>query len=466
MDETIWKGRPQKKLRSDKIFMPKIQHTPTYAQCVIDLLQAASEPMSVDALLDAVAELRPVGTGGRVAVVKALNAHYQTVPVAKDCYGWLPNLLRDNVVRHPLTEREIRRGYLMLDELEHAVFFPEFFQQQRAIERNLTIHLLDGPTIHAAAYIERRVWSLRLGHEFSEWVDQRGGNGQDAIVIRVDDAAAGVYTLRLQPREARDAQAIQQRNIDLALCAESIVSDNEAEYLAAWQLVAQLIARGAYADPVPPDELHYALHHFSVLKFVEGIGYAMTDDIPNELERRLRTNESHSRPDSVVDSALRFLGWSSEQGKGDSVHDWLDAMQKSESSDAGSRNDSPREGDRRDNRDEHGDFNDVDSYALFDTYMGGDDEDEVCTAYLRYLERIVDSEMDVEPVSHHHFHLIAAELEYMLALEQEFDELLDDQVERKRFLAERLLLDPNQVSNEDLDIPDYPDLDEPPFWEN
>ncbi|MCB0129397.1 MAG: hypothetical protein KDD78_01050, partial [Caldilineaceae bacterium] len=151
---------------------------------------------------------------------------------------------------------------------------------------------------------------------------------------------------------------------------------------------------------------------------------------------------------------------------GDSVHDWLDAMQKSESSDAGSRNDTPREGDRRDNRDEHDDFNDVDSYALFDTYMGGDDEDEVCTAYLRYLERIVDSEMDVEPVSHHHFHLIAAELEYMLALEQEFDELLADQVERKRFLAERLLLDPNQVSNEDLDIPDYPDLDEPPFWEN
>ena len=89
-----------------------------------------------------------------------------------------------------------------------------------------------------------------------------------------------------------------------------------------------------------------------------------------------------------------------------------------------------------------------------------------CNAYLRYLDRVSMAEPGAETLSHRDFHLVAAELEYMLALEQEFDDLLPDQIDRKLMLAERLLLDPEAISNEDLDIPDNPDYDDPPFWEN
>ncbi len=51
-----------------------------------------------------------------------------------------------------------------------------------------------------------------------------------------------------------------------------------------------------------------------------------------------------------------------------------------------------------------------------------------------------------------------------MALEQEFGYLLTDQMARKDQLIERLFIDPETLL--DNDLPDYPDFDEPPFWEN
>jgi hypothetical protein len=51
-------------------------------------------------------------------------------------------------------------------------------------------------------------------------------------------------------------------------------------------------------------------------------------------------------------------------------------------------------------------------------------------------------------------------------LEQEFGYLLPEQVQRKDQLIERLFIDPETLLDNDADMPDYPDFDEPPFWEN
>ena len=67
-------------------------------------------------------------------------------------------------------------------------------------------------------------------------------------------------------------------------------------------------------------------------------------------------------------------------------------------------------------------------------------------------------------LSHSDFHLLEAELETLVALEQEFGYLLPDQSARKDQLIERLFIDPETLL--DNDLPDYPDFDEPPFWEN
>ena len=218
------------------------------------------------------------------------------------------------------------------------------------------------------------------------------------------------------------------------------------------------------------------LHRHGGLRYVNDFGYVV--DTGTESERggssdstdtrrfqstlfdqspddgnRVPSNDAQEDPadllDPEVEQAIRFLGWGDDQATNQSVHDWLDQFALEVEKDFPLRDE--LEGDGGDN--------DADFAA-----SNGDD-DEYCNAYLRYMERLADAAVAMTPLSHHDFHLIAAELEYMLALEDEFGILLPDQVERKAQLAARLLLDPNSLSNDDLDIPDYPDLDDPSYWE-
>ncbi len=445
-------GPYSQKLRS----MNNTVRSLSYPKCVVEVLRRHEEPLSVDALLGEISKIREVGSGGRSAVYRALKALYQAVPVDADRYGWLTNLLNGSYFRHPLTSQEMDHGYLLLDELEHAAFFPEFFQNYSPIDRRLSVQLFGGPVVHASAYVENRTWSLRLGNEFSRWIEQLGGFGGDNLIIYIDDAAQGLYTLRLQPYEARDIQQIEQRNLRLALSAESIVAgERDAQVpMRTAEIAARLIARGVYSASVPPDELHYVLHHYSGLSYLEDEGY-MLDSVRSRRhsqrsigragERQFSGDEPEAldRVDSNVNSAMRFLGFSNEHSSGQSIHDRLDQFAM----------DAEREFQVR-GEPNAGDDNDDDL------------DDEFCNAFVRYMERVANSNAVVVPLSHHEFHLIAAELEYMLALEDEFEKLLADQIERKHMLAERLLLDPNALSNDDLDIPDFPDLDDPPFWDN
>jgi hypothetical protein len=67
----------------------------------------------------------------RDAIYRAVRELYQAVPVASSQIGWLSHLLQGSSFRHPLTAAESRRGFLLLDELEHAVFFPSSFNNKR-----------------------------------------------------------------------------------------------------------------------------------------------------------------------------------------------------------------------------------------------------------------------------------------------------------------------------------------------
>jgi len=159
-------------------------------------------------------------------------------------------------------------------------FFPQFFQTNKPDERKLQIELMGGGTLEAEACIERRTWSLRLGQEFVEWIEEAGGQGRDDILIKVNDAVAGHYMLRLQPREIRDNSAIQNRNIQLALMAEEIVAKDRRSRSAmpTAELAARLIGRSFFKEAMPADDLHYVLHQYSLLRFRQGQGYSFADD--------------------------------------------------------------------------------------------------------------------------------------------------------------------------------------------
>jgi hypothetical protein len=405
--------------------MSKIDRYPSYAVCVADALSASDQPLSVDVLLSQIARRRPLGKGARSAVYRAINKLFQAVPVAPGRYGWLSHLLGGAVLRHPLTSEEIRRGFLLLDELEHMVFFPQFFQTNEPDDRTLNIELFGGESIQAEASIERKTWSLRLGPEFTAWIDMQGGQSKDDLLIFVRDAAAGKYMLRLNLREMRDERAIRQRNIQLALAAEDIVAEDRStrHAMPTWELVARLVGRGLFGDQPAVDDLHYVLHEFSMLRFRDGLGYQLVgDDDARLLEQ---PGIQFSLPADFDDFAA-----------------------------AGDEDDEDDESD--------------DEWSLL---RAGDDpdaltSDEGCASYQAYLETFLALEPNGQPLPHEDFHLLEAELELLVRLEQEFGRLLPDQAERRDLLASTLFIDPNEFSENGWDMPEDPDVDSPPFWAN
>ena len=256
---------------------------PSYTICVTQALSSSPHPLTIDDLLAQVERQRPLGKGARDAIYRAVRELYQAVPVASSQIGWLSHLLQGSSFRHPLTAAESRRGFLLLDELEHAVFFPQFFQRQKTELRQVVVELMGGQTLHAEAAVERNQWTLRLGLPFAEWIDAQGGQSQDDILILVEDAVKGHYRFRLQPHESRDEGAIHQQNQQLALAAETLMSHfrRTDKVIPVWELAALLVGRELYHSPIPPDELHSVLHEYSALRLTDdGAGYFLDRQVP------------------------------------------------------------------------------------------------------------------------------------------------------------------------------------------
>lgn len=420
--------------------MGKSERYPSYATCVARALSASAQPLSIDALLSTIGRQRPVGKGARHAIYRAIREIYQAVPVAPSRIGWLSHLMQDSTFRHPLTAEEARRGYLLLDELEHAVFFPQFFQNHRAETRPVTIELMGGPMLPGEAAVERKMWSLRLGVTFAEWIDEQGGQSRDDILITVRNAVDGHYMVRLHPRESRDEELITEQNIRLAMAAEELVASSRRadKVIPIWELAALLIGRDLYRGPIPPDDLHIVLHKYSMLRIAEdGSGYM--------LDRRVSVNAEKSQPTRRAGGARQRLA------------------------------DSPEDDTRDDDRDTFlspPDFAIEESAAWIDD---GDDlfempvGDDSCPDYESYLEAHRMSDDSGAPLSHNDYHLLEAELETLLGLEQEFGYLLPEQSKRIDDLADRLFIDPEslQLDGDDDDTDFLDDLDDGThFWNN
>ena len=401
---------------------------PSYATCVARALSASPQPLSIDTLITTIGRQRPVGKGARRAVYRAIREIYQAVPVAPSRIGWLSHLLQGSTFRHPLTTDEARRGFLLLDELEHSVFFPQFFQNQRPDTRILSIELMGGPTINAEAAVERKTWSVRLGLPFAEWIELQGGQGRDDVMITVRDAVKGEYLLRIQPREGRDEETIRDRNIRVALAAEDVVTSlrRADKVVPSWELAALLIGRGAFYDPVPPDDLHMVLHKYSMLRLQDGVGYTLDTRVPALVASR-RSSEHAS--DAGDDRDDRDNLPSMDAGDMDDPLAWLDDDEM------------PTES-----------FNDEDS----------------CLDYESYLEGYRMTGSDGAPLSHSDYHLLEAELETLLGLEQEFGYLLPEQGRRVDDLAMRLFIDPESLrGDDDVNASGFADDDDDtPFWQN
>jgi hypothetical protein len=405
--------------------MTKLERYPSYAACVAHALSTSRQPLSVDILLTKVEGQRPLGKGARSAVYRAIGQLFQAVPVGPGRYGWLSHLLAESIFRHPLTREEARRGFLLLDELEHMVFFPQFFQANRPEERTLSIELFGGPTIQAEASIERKTWSLQLGTEFTNWFDEQGGQSKDDLLIYVTDAASGQYQFRLNLREMRDERAIRHRNIQLALLAEELVAEDRRTRPAmpTWELVARLVGRGYFNEQPAADDLHYVLHEYSMLRFRDGLGYQLEVASDND-DYQSRRQLAHSLSMDGDEADFTIIA----------PDHYQDAFWQ--------------------------------NMATSDIPADISTEDEHCASYQTYLDNFQIVEPSGEALAHDDFHLLEAELEMLVRLGQEFGRLLRDQEERKEYLAALLFIDPDEFLEEGWDMPDDPDEATPPFWSN
>lgn len=437
--------------------MAKDNH-PSYVSCVADILSSSAVPLSVDSLVSRVQAQRPVGRGVKSAIYQAINKLYQAIPVAPGRYGWLSYLLRDQWFRHPLNSVEIRKGFLLLDELEHAVFFPQFFQDQESDARTVQIELMGGPVIVATANIEQGTWALRLGTPFVEWVDAVGGTTHDDLLICAQDAVGGKYFARLQPREARQEEVITERNRQLVHAAEQIVSADRKSRSAVpvAELAAALAGRGLFNHPVPPDDMHYVLHEFSRLRLYDDLGYAFEENIPS-VKRNFNRHQAEGRSSNGNVDVSELPAWLEPEAKWTSWHD--NYAQDFVDNDLD-------EFDSMAMMDEFGNDPNGIFWGIDDSEAADDDTaSELCEGYQSYLSEFYNVQSNEKPLSHMEFHLLEAELEMLVGLEQEFGYLMPEQERRKLDLAERLFIDLSYFSD-DTDWDQPGGFDDPPFWEN
>ena len=419
---------------------------PSYSACVADVLSGSRLPLGVDDLVSEIADKRPLGKAARGAVYRALDSLYQAVPVGAGRYGWLSRLLEGTTYSHPLTSDEIHNGHLLLDELEHSVFFPQFFQNYRSDNRVLSISLFGGPTIAAKASIEHKTWSLQLGEQFVHWLDDIGAENRDDLIITVHDAFRGEYELKARLRELRDEDAIENRNIRLALLAEVLVAEDSQSraVMPTWDLVARLIGRGFYRSSPPTDDLHYVLHEYSMLRFIEGEGYQIDDAV---LARYIGEGGEESEGVDIADSLSDLL--TERKVRGPETQENRVVVHKSVTP-------------RQSSRGSH-----TQLCSRISPLLGHlDEHDELCEAYDQYLENFAAYALTEKPLRHEEFHLLESELDLLLQLEAEFGTLMPEQENRLSTLAVRLFIDPDTLERVDWDYPDDPNLEGPPSWQN
>ena len=407
--------------------MAKDREYPSYFICVAEVLSNSPTPLSIDTLVSRIAKKRPVGSGARSAVYQAIGKLYQAIPVGSGRFGWLSCLLRGQHFRHPLTRGEIRKGTLLMDELEHAVFFPQFFQAHRPDTRQISVELMGGPTLQVHAEIERGTWALRLGQAFVEWIDQAGGTSEDDLLIQVKDAVSGEYGMRLQPKESRQEDLIRKRNAVLSRAAEQIVGrDRETRAaMPVWELAGALIGQSVYSEEIPPDDMHFVLHKFSSLRLIEDAGYTA-----NGQDGGGETSPKADKPPKNRNGFLieNWDGTGFDQFFHGSGHPELPSLEWGRGG-----------------------------------LWASESEEDSCEAYQAYLSELKEYAPDMTPLNHTEFHLLEAELEMLVSLEHEFGFLMPEQEKRKNELADRLFIDPDYLLGGDWDQDDHGDV---PFWNN
>ena len=273
----------------------------SYTECVHHILQTAPAPITMDALIQAVGEMRPLTAKNiRSTLHNVINQSPLCTSLGDGRYWWMPHVLKGNRFRlHPSAE-ELRQGQLIITDEAWLGLWPSFFgPRSRRRDPLVRLELADAPPLEKPVeFLGAATWGFKSCPELAQWYKAQRVRPGDDLILTVIDANAPLrrYRLEHQSNRQRDETRIRARNRQLADTAFELIRKGRAD--PAYWLAPKLAARGLYRDPCPPDPLTEVLTNDGRFRHTGLWGYARADD-PDFVPRPFGT--THDRPLTVQD---------------------------------------------------------------------------------------------------------------------------------------------------------------------
>ncbi|HUT17812.1 MAG TPA: hypothetical protein VM366_01535 [Anaerolineae bacterium] len=235
---------------------------PSYAQVVIQILRSATRPVTVNEILARMAAIRPVETRNPAATVRgAMSSEHRIVTLGgrPAHYTWWPRHLAGSAFRQPLGTSDLGEGTLVLTREVRYALWPDFHAGPSRSEGAVTLHLEDGPALHAQVthlVQGQALWGIRAEPALAAWLAGQGASPDDDLIVRVLDVDGRCYALSLE-REV-DPEAIGARDQALADVAERVLRAGRDD-MPYSQVIPRTIAHGAYRGSVPPQPVEQVL---------------------------------------------------------------------------------------------------------------------------------------------------------------------------------------------------------------
>lgn len=241
--------------------MPK-PNIPSRAHAIRQALEQADEPLSFDQILAATRKSLPLDAQSLRAGLNAVSNSYGPEArliqrVEKDKYGWLPKLVNGAVLRHTLTNEELKKGLLFFESEIMTALWPAGIDFGKAEDldcqlREGSLMILRVETVGEKGW--HAVWGTRAEPAFWEWLRRTGAKTGDALVFHIEAGARASCRLASERRTERDEARIQTRNAVLADAVFGFVKTHHRG-VRLDDIAARILAQGVYHDPCPPDSL-------------------------------------------------------------------------------------------------------------------------------------------------------------------------------------------------------------------
>jgi hypothetical protein len=230
---------------------------PSYADLVHQVVREATEPLPFTEIMQRVNALLPIKTKNPKSTIRnAISQSRLIVNTGDGRYGWKYRVINGSVLRLPLSESDRVQHQLTYTEELRDALWPAFFDIQKRADRSpVRLQFPNGAVAELTLeFLGKAQWGTRGSPEVWDWLKPLKARPGDALIFRVLDGEARLYTVEFQPRAARDDQAIAARNQQVIQATQAYFR-RTVSGAAIWDISSHLLATGQYQHPVPPDPL-------------------------------------------------------------------------------------------------------------------------------------------------------------------------------------------------------------------